>query len=262
MKFTWDTILNAAYGSQLRAGLLAVLGGTENYKVSSKYEITVTLPAYNMLFLDWALGSLAMMPEHAYKDLRPESLRGHTASTWLGTYAVKTSDGKSFTARGGVGTGPWIPQGYDPARKAYKYARNPNYWKPHTGNVTTFYIVNIQGTDSVLSALKAGEIDAHDPMYDIGPQVSTIDPAWGKVQAFDSFKWQHICYNLKHPVFGTGVDTPLGRQDPVARRRGRRLYPPRHQPCHAARADRQGDRRRLRRAGRGADALVRPGIRP
>ena len=214
VKFTWDTILNAAYGSQLRAGLLQVLGGTDSYKVSGRYEVTVTLPQPSMLFLDWVLGSMAMMPEHAYKDIRPEALRGHIASTWLGSYTVKTSDGKSFTARGGIGTGPWIPQGYDPSRKAYKYARNAAYWKPHTGNVATFYIVNIQGTDSVLSALKAGEIDAHDPMYDIGPLANTIDPSWGKVQAFDSFKWQHICYNLKHPVFGTGTETPLGKQDP------------------------------------------------
>ena len=127
---------------------------------------------------------------------------------------MKTSDGKSFTARGGIGTGPWVPQGYDPSRKAYKMARNEKYWGPMPGNVKTFYVVNIQGTDSVLSALKAGEIDAHDPMYDIGPVVSTIDKSWGNVLTYDSYKWQHVCYNLKHPVFGTGVDTPLGKKDP------------------------------------------------
>ena len=113
-----------------------------------------------------------------------------------------------------MGTGPWVPQGFDPSRKAYRFTRNEAYWKPHTGNVTSFFVVNINGTDAALSALKAGEIDAHDPMYDIGSVVSTIDPAWGKVTTFDSFKWQHICYNLKHPVFGTGADTPLSRQDP------------------------------------------------
>ncbi len=44
--------------------------------------------------------------------------------------------------------------------------------------------------------------------------VIAIDPKWGKVLKFDSYKWQHVCYNLKHPVFGTGVETPLGKQDP------------------------------------------------
>ena len=78
----------------------------------------------------------------------------------------------------------------------------------------TFYVVNIQGSDAVLSALKAGEIDAHDPMYGVESLVETIDPSWGNVLKFDSYKWQHICYNLRHPVFGTGVETPLGKQDP------------------------------------------------
>jgi ABC-type transport system substrate-binding protein len=214
VKFTWDTIMNKAYGSALQAAVEQIMGSTSAYKVTGKHEITIDLPAFSMLFQNWLMGSVAIMPKHAYQDIKPEGLRGHVASTWLGSYNVKTSDGKTFTARGGIGTGPWIPQGYDPARKAYRYARNENYWKPHSGNVKQFYVVNIQGTDSVLSALKAGEIDAHDPMYDIGSLVNTIDPSWGKVHTFDSYKWQHICYNLTHPVFGTGVETPLGKQDP------------------------------------------------
>ena len=215
VKFTWDTMLNPAYGSQMNAAMKDVFGSPSAYKVTGKYEITADLPAYNLQMLNSVLGAFAIMPKHAYQDIKPESMRSHTASTWLGTYDVKTSDGKSFTAHGGVGTGPWIPQGYDPSRKAYRYIRNDKYWKPYTGNVTEFYIVNISGTDAVLSALKNGEIDAHDPMYDIGPVVSTVDPSWGKVVTFDSFKWQHICYNLKHPVFGLGTDTPLAKKDPA-----------------------------------------------
>jgi ABC-type transport system substrate-binding protein len=214
VKFTWDTLLNKAYGSPMQAVTEQVFGGPGAYKVTGKYEITVDLPVYSLEFMNTILGAYAIMPEHAYKDIKPESLRGHPASTWLGTYAVKTSDGKTFTAHGGVGTGPWIAQGFDPSRKSYRYVRNEKYWKPHTGNVKNFVVVNINGTDSVLSALKAGEIDAHDPMYDIGPVVSTIDPSWGKVVKFDSYKWQHVCYNLKHPVFGVGTDTPLGKKDP------------------------------------------------
>jgi ABC-type transport system substrate-binding protein len=182
--------------------------------VTGKYEITVDLPKYSILFRDFVMGAIAMLPEHAYKDIKPEAMRGHTVSTWLGTFTVKTSDGKEYTSRGGIGTGPWIAMGADPAKKAFKYVKNPNYWKQTPGNVKTFYVVNIQGADAILSALKAGEIDAHDPMYGVESLASTIDPKWGKVVKFDSYKWQHICYNLKHPVIGTGVDTPLGKKDP------------------------------------------------
>ncbi len=214
VKFTWDVLMNKAYGSPFQSSVEDIFKSNSAYKVTGKHEITVELPEYTMLFLDWLMSSMQIMPEHAYKDIAPDKLRGHAANTWLGTYQVKTSDGKTYTARGSIGTGPWVAAGFDPQRKAYKYTKNEAYWKKTPGNVKTFYVVNIQGTDSVLSALKAGEIDAHDPMYDIGSLVSTIDKSWGKVQSFDSYKWQHICYNLRHPVFGTGVDTPLGKQDP------------------------------------------------
>jgi ABC-type transport system substrate-binding protein len=214
VKFTWDVSMNKAYASVIQGNAMATFGSVDAYKVTGPLEITVDLPQYSILFREQILSSVAIMPEHAYKDIKPEALRGHVASTWLGTYTVKTSDGKTYTAHGGIGTGPWIPVGYDPSRKAYRYTRNEHYWKQMPGNVKTFYVVNINGTDAVLSALKSGDIDAHDPMYDIGSLLGTIDPSWGKVARFHSYKWQHVCYNLRHPVFGTGVATPLGKQDP------------------------------------------------
>ena len=215
VKWYWDTILDKRYASLNQANFQNVFGSPDAYKMTGKYEITVDLPKYTSLFRDIVMGSVAIMPEHVFKDVKPEALNSHPANTWLGTYTVKTSDGKDYTARGAIGTGPWIAMGLDPAKKAYKMVKNPDYWKKTTGNVKTFYVVNIQGTDAVLSALKAGEIDAHDPMYGIESLVSTIDPKWGKVLRFDSYKWQHICFNLRHPVFGTGKETPLGKRTPA-----------------------------------------------
>ena len=212
--FTWDTIMNKAYASEAQAVIESVFGSPSAYKATGPLEVTVDLPQYSILFHEQVLGAFAIMPKHAYQDIEPRALRGHVANTWLGTYEVKTSSGKTYTAHGGIGTGPWVAMGFDPMRKAYRFAKNPNYWKPTSGNVTTFFVVNIQGTDAILSALKAGDIDAHDPMYDIGSLLHTIDPKWGKVLRFDSYKWQHVCYNLRHPVFGTGVATPLGKHDP------------------------------------------------
>jgi ABC-type transport system substrate-binding protein len=214
VKFSWDVLMNKAYTSHYQALMEGIFGSSEAYKVTGTHEITVDLPKYTILFRDWVMGAMNIMPKHAYADIKPESFRGHVISTWLGSFAVTTSDGKKYTSQGGIGTGPWIAKGYDPAKKAYKFEKNPDHWKKTPGNVKTFYVVNIQGSDAVLSALKAGEIDAHDPMYGVESLVKTIDPKWGKVLKFDSYKWQHVCYNLKHPVFGTGVETPLGKQDP------------------------------------------------
>lgn len=213
--YTWDTILDPAYASVQNSPLATAFGSNKAYEKVSPYEIKVTLPKYSVLFEGLVLTSISIMPKHAYAQIKPEEFRKHTISTWTGSFTVTTPDGKTFEAKGAVGTGPWIPAGFDAVRKAYRFVKNPNYWKETNGNVTEFFVVNIQGTDAVLSALKAGEIDAHDPMYDIGTLVSTIDPDWGKVLTFDSYKWQQTCLNLNHPVFGTGTETPLGKQDPA-----------------------------------------------
>ncbi len=222
VRFTWDVILDERYSSEYNATLKQIMGSPEAYKVTGEYQITVTLPQYSSLFLEWVMGAIAIMPEHAYKDIPPESLRGHPANTWLDTYKVKQPNGGEFVAYGAIGTGPWIPQGYDPTRKAYKMVKNHDYWKPTSGNVETYYTVIISGSDAVLSALKAGEVDAMDPMYSIENLVPTIKPEWGKVLTFDSYKWQHLCFNLRHPVFGTGEATPLGKQDPAKAREAAR----------------------------------------
>ena len=211
--FTFDTILNPAVASDGRAIMLEVFGGPEAYKVTGPLQITATLPRYSMMMREFVLSAVAIMPKHAYGDIKPDQFRAHTANTWRSPFTVKTSKGP-YTSKGAIGTGAWVCGGFDPARKSYTYTRNPNYWQPTTGNVKTYYHVNINGTDAVLAALKSGDIDAHDPMYDVGTLASTIDKSWGNLKRFDSFKWQHICYNLRHPVFGTGADTPLGKKEP------------------------------------------------
>lgn len=212
--FTWQTIMNADYASPFNASFMEIFGSTDAFRATGKYEVTVDLPAYTIRFENWVMNAMSVLPKHALESIPPGDLRAHPFNTWNGSYDVTLSDGSSYTARGGIGTGPWISNGQDQMRRAFSYTKNPGYWKETPGNVETFYVVNIQGSDAVLSALRAGEIDAHDPMYDIGSLVNTIDPSWGTVHTYDSYKWQHVCYNLKHPIFGTGVDTPLGREDP------------------------------------------------
>ena len=38
---------------------------------------------------------------------------------------------------------------------------------------------------------------------------------WGDYISYDAFGVQEMGFNMQHPVFGTGVDTPLGKQDPT-----------------------------------------------
>src|SRR5260370_1908169 len=119
LKFPWDTMMNKAYGSQLQAICARVFGDQNAYKVTGKYEITIDLPAYSIDFLNSVMGAFAVMPEHAYKDIKPDALRSHAPSTWLGSYTVKPSDGNTFTPPAAAATLARLPTRFDPSRNAY-----------------------------------------------------------------------------------------------------------------------------------------------
>ena len=173
----------------------------------------------------------AARAEHHVPGLRPAGDRHHAEACLPGAQArgvarprdqhvgghvpVKTSDGKVFEAKGGVGTGPWIPRRIRPVPEGVQVRQERELLEEDDRQRKTFYVVNIQGADAVLSAIKSGDIDAHDPMYDVGGLLDTIDPSWGTLTASNWLKWMQTCLNMNHPVFGTGVETPLGKQDPT-----------------------------------------------
>ena len=61
--------MNKAYTGQYQAPMERIFGSTDAYKVTGKHEITVDLPKYTILFRDWVMGAMAIMPKHAYQDI-------------------------------------------------------------------------------------------------------------------------------------------------------------------------------------------------
>ncbi len=248
VKFTWDTMMNKAYGSQLQAICARVFGDQNAYKVTGKYEITIDLPAYSIDFLNSVMGAFAIMPEHAYKDIKPEALRSHAASTWLGSYTVKTSDGKSFTARGAVGTGPWIPK-RGLLEAAYRQ-RQDVLCRQHQRHRCGAERAQGRRDRRARPDVRHRPRRQHD-RSEVG-------------QGTDLRFLQVAAHLLQPQASGVrpGHRDPARQERPVAGGRGRCLHSPGHQPRHAARPDRQGNRRRLWRRRHGADGLVGAGIRP
>jgi ABC-type transport system substrate-binding protein len=98
--------------------------------------------------------------------------------------------------------------------------RFDNYWNA-TGlknaglfQMKDYYIRFIADKTSALAALKNGEVDMLDYNYQMQTDIPTIDSSWGKVINLDGVGRQEFGYNMRHPIFGTGVDTPLGKSDP------------------------------------------------
>jgi ABC-type transport system substrate-binding protein len=127
---------------------------------------------------------------------------------------------RTYTAYGPIGTGPYVYMGYDPATFTNRLVKNENYWNKAalesagTFGVQEYYVQFIEGSDAAISALKAGDVDVLDSQYHLERELSSIQQPWGDSATYDAFGVQELGFNNQHPVFGTGVDTPLGQADP------------------------------------------------
>jgi len=52
-----------------------------------------------------------------------------------------------------------------------------------------------------------------DYNYQMQTDIPSVQPSWGKVINLNGVGRQEFGYNMQSPIFGTGVDTPLGKSD-------------------------------------------------
>ena len=79
--------------------------------------------------------------------------------------------------------------------------------------IKDYYIRFIADGTSALAALKNGEVDMLDYNYQMQTDVSSVQSSWGKVINLNGVGRQEFGYNMQSPIFGTGVNTPLGQSD-------------------------------------------------
>jgi ABC-type transport system substrate-binding protein len=152
------------------------------------------------------------------KDVPFGEWRTHPFTTGAETYTVKKLDGTQYTAHGPIGTGPYICDGYDPVTKCASYHRWDDWWGwkyiQRAGNIKYLKHIQIEKTDSAISALKSGELDVISSTgYSIEKRVAEIG-TFAKVLRCPSFSLSEVVLNLGNDIFGTGKATPLGRTDP------------------------------------------------
>ena len=156
-----------------------------------------------------------IIPKHIFENIAPADWTSSPFSTGQGSITV---NGKTYT--GPIGTGPYKWVSYDATAQVVHLERFDNYWNAtalkNDGmfQIKDYYIRFIADKTSALAALKNGEVDMLDYNYQMATDVPTIDSSWGKVLPLEGTGRQEFGYNMRHPIFGTGVDTPLGQSDP------------------------------------------------
>jgi ABC-type transport system substrate-binding protein len=152
---------------------------------------------------------------HIFENIAPADWSTSPFNTGQGSMTI---NGIAYT--GPVGTGPYKWVSYDPVGQVVHLQRYDNYWNAsgleNAGlfQIKDYYIQFISDATSALAALKSGTVDMLDAQYSLQSDVASVDPSWGRVLNLTGTGRQEFGYNMESPIFGTGVDTPLGIQDP------------------------------------------------
>jgi len=155
-----------------------------------------------------------IIPKHIFENIDPATWSETPFNTGKGSMTIN-----GITYTGPVGTGPYKWGSYDVEGQNVHLVRNDNYWNAtalkNDGlfQIKDYYIRYIADKTSALAALKNGEVDMLDYNYQMQTDIPSIG-SWGKVINLDGVGRQEFGYNMRHPTFGTGVDTPLGQTHP------------------------------------------------
>lgn len=213
VKFTYSDGTSVTLGSGSRQGTITA---TDQYTITAHLPVLAEGKPYG--YFEPYLLSFAnnIIPKHIFENIAPADWATSPFNTGQGSMTI---NGKTYT--GPVGTGPYKWVSYDPVGQVVHLERNDNYWNA-TGlkdmglfQTKDYYIRFIADKTSALAALKNGEVDMLDYNYQMQTDVPSIDPSWGRVINLDGVGRQEFGYNMRHPIFGTGVDTPLGKSDPT-----------------------------------------------
>ena len=218
VKFTYAAAMEEDLASQTGAFLQEIIGSADNIEVVDPYTVVFHLPNPYAFFLTGIIGSSTVgwiLPKHVLEDVPYDEWRTHTFNTGEGSYTVN-----GYTADGPIGCGPYVYKGYDPITFTNFMEKNADYWEKATLEAAGLYeigeyrVVFIEGSDAAITSLRQGDVDILDSQYHLETKVDSLEDPWGDYVRYEAFGVQELGFNMNHPVFGTGVDTPLGQQDP------------------------------------------------
>lgn len=109
-----------------------------------------------------------------------------------------------------VGSGPYQVSEFD-YNGTVNLQANVNYWK---GDVQTKFIntTSFISLNDSIAKIQSGEMDLLFPgQYDVN-YLKTISDI--RIITVDSFFEQELGINMQHPIFGSGIETPLGIANP------------------------------------------------
>ena len=211
VKFTFDALQDDTLAADNEAFIKGIVGGKTDVTIVDPYTVKFTLPNPYAYFVENIL-TTPIIPAHVLASVPYANWRTNPFNTGIGG--------------GPVGTGPYKFVSYNSTTETNHLTRNDNYFDfPENGKtalqsrgafeVKDYYVKHIPSSDNAVSALKTGSVNVLDAQYALETQTGFL-ASWPLNQwtSYDGFGVQELGFNMKHPIFGTGVNTPLGLSDP------------------------------------------------
>jgi ABC-type transport system substrate-binding protein len=158
---------------------------------------------------------LAILPKHVLETVPFSEWKTHTFDTGVGTYEA---NGQTFS--GPIGSGPYVFVSYDSTNALATLEKFDDYWNKTAlegvgmFDVETYYVKYVVGKDSAIADLRNGVAQILDQNYQLQNDYVAGNLDFAKRYLLGGSGLQQMGYNMRHPIFGTGVDTPLGQEDP------------------------------------------------
>jgi ABC-type transport system substrate-binding protein len=161
--------------------------------------------------------SVPILPEHIlayipYSDWRTSPLNTGMPSN------VKLLNGTEVHLTGPVGAGPYSYVDFNATTHTYHLEKFSSYFNrtelESNGlfHVQDYYVKIVATGYNVTAQFYHGLVDVIDPEYHLdllGSYFKSYVPL-GKVANISSLSVQELGFNMRHPVLGTGMDTPVG----------------------------------------------------
>ncbi len=219
ISFKWENGTTTTLGNGTRLGSIMA---TDNSTINIRLPVLANGKPFG--FFDPFLLSYAnnIIPYHIFSRIPAINWTDSCFNTGQGTYTINyggTIGTKVY--RGPVGCGPYMWDqtngSFDPLTQTVTLKKFDNYWNKTAleaegmFQATEYKIKFVADKTGAIASLRIGEVDMLDANYQMQVDVPTFDEEWGVVLNQKGTGRQEIGYNMRHPIFGTGVDTPLGK---------------------------------------------------
>ncbi|WXG44149.1 MAG: ABC transporter substrate-binding protein [Promethearchaeati archaeon SRVP18_Atabeyarchaeia-1] len=230
-------------GADFGAGIAAGYGNHSVYWAGEAGTPGAALPYNKYEFhcdeqAAWALttvdiGGLAIMPASVlvnastfpdYSTWNPSNAPFMQSTSFntgaSGTYRYYAKNGTFMAARSGpFGAGPYQWADYNTGTGTAHLTKFDGYFRRAAlesegiYRFTDYYVVHIGSVTAAIAALQAGSVQVLDSQYHVEASLDSLNLAWASWVSFDSYGVQEMGFNMRHPIWGTGLGTPLGQSD-------------------------------------------------